>query len=313
MLTRFASGIPVVVLTFCPATAFGQTDFALRYDDNQAAKTTDQPAAHNGKDKPDHSTSIFGLDAAPIDEPLITDRPDFTESTEAVPWGRFQLEAGYTFTYDREGSNRLRDHTLPEFLLRVGIVEDFELRLGWAGYSFTEEHFAEQTAGGRTVGRDDWSQGANDFEVGFKLKIAEQDGILPHLAILGGMSVPTGSANVSSGDVEPSLGLLWAYDLTDEIALAGQGIIATPTEDGDRFVQSAASVSLGVALTERWGAYVEYFGFYPNADNSDSAHTINGGVTYLVDNNFQIDLRAGFGLNEEADDFFTGVGFAWRF
>ncbi|MCZ6654354.1 MAG: hypothetical protein O7D91_15175, partial [Planctomycetota bacterium] len=31
-------------------------------------------------------------------EPLITDRPDFTESTDAIPTGHFQLEAGYMFT-----------------------------------------------------------------------------------------------------------------------------------------------------------------------------------------------------------------------
>ena len=50
----------------------------------------------------------------PMKEPLITDRPDFTESTEAVPAGHVQLEAGYTFTFDREGSDRTRDHAAPE-------------------------------------------------------------------------------------------------------------------------------------------------------------------------------------------------------
>ncbi|MFQ5990494.1 MAG: hypothetical protein ACE5K9_11330 [Candidatus Methylomirabilales bacterium] len=31
-------------------------------------------------------------------DPLVTDRPDFTESTETVAPGRFQIEAGYTFS-----------------------------------------------------------------------------------------------------------------------------------------------------------------------------------------------------------------------
>ena len=39
-----------------------------------------------------------------VPEALVTDRPDFTESTETVKPGRFQLEGGYTFT--RIGSNK---------------------------------------------------------------------------------------------------------------------------------------------------------------------------------------------------------------
>lgn len=35
--------------------------------------------------------------------------------------------------------------------------------------------------------------------------------------------------------------------------------------------------------------------------------------TFLVTDNFQIDARVGVGLNAEADDVFTGVGFAWRY
>ena len=86
-----------------------------------------------------------------------------------------------------------------------------------------------------------------------------------------------------------------------------------PTEDGSRFFQTSASLSVAFAVTDRLGTYVEYFGFYPNAEGSDCAHSINSGLTYLINNNFQIDLRVGAGLNEEADDFFTGIGFAWRF
>jgi hypothetical protein len=35
-------------------------------------------------------------------------------------------------------------------------------------------------------------------------------------------------------------------------------------------------------------------------------------VTYLITNNIQWDLRAGVGLNQAADDFFTGTGISIR-
>ncbi len=258
--------------------------------------------AQDASDKPDD----------PMSEPLITDRPDFTESTEAIPAGHFQLEAGYTFTYDREHKDRVRDHTAPEFLLRIGVVDDVELRVGWQGYSWTENQFVTRTRAGRRVTGEDWTDGAHDLSIGFKLKLLEQDGLVPHFGILASMNIPEGSDVVSPGDVEPGAVLLWAYDLTDEIALAGNVGFASLTDAGERFFQTSASISLAVALTERLGGYVEYYGLYPNAEDSDAAHTLNGGFTFLINNNFQIDWRIGGGLNEEADDFFTGVGFAWR-
>ena len=39
-------------------------------------------------------------------------------------------------------------------------------------------------------------------------------------------------------------------------------------------------------------------------------HYIDGGFTYLLNNDTQLDIRAGQGLNPSADDFFAGVGFS---
>ncbi len=259
------------------------------------------------------TTNIFGLPAAPLDGPLVTDRPDFTESTEAVPFGHAQLESGYTFTYDREDTDRVHDHTAPEMLWRIGLFEKFELRVAWAGYSWTQSQYQGETRGGRAVTREDWDDGANDMNLGFKYKLWEQDGLLPHFGVIGEMSVPSGSAGVSSGDVDPGAKLLWAYDLADGLALAGNVNFASLTEDDDRFFQTANSVSLAASLTDWLGTYFEYFGFYPNSQHTDCAHYLNGGFTFLITDNLQLDVRTGFGLNEEADDLFSGVGFSYRF
>ncbi len=248
-----------------------------------------------------------------MSEPLVTDRPDFTESTETIPPGHFQLESGYTFTYDRESKERLREHAAPELLLRVGMADNLELRFGWDGYAWSDTQFEGETRGGRAVTREASFQGAQDLSLGFKYKMAEQDGWVPHFGVIGAITVPSGSDGVSSGDVDPELVWLWAYDLSDNLSVAGNFGVGLPSNDGGRFFQGSASLSAVLALSEKVGAYIEYFGFYPNAEQSDAAHSVNGGITFLVNNNFQLDWRIGAGLNEEADDFFTGFGFAWRF
>lgn len=259
--------------------------------------------------------NLLGLPAAPLTEPIVTDRPDFTESALSVPWGHMQLEGGYTYIANDEDGLRTGEHVFPEFLLRTGIVEDFEFRLGWTGWSLTESLFTEENDAGRRVRVKDHDDGATDMSVGFKVHLLEQQGLVPEFGVIGEMSLPTGSRSTgkSAGDVEPGAKLLWSYDLSEDLALSGNFNFAVPSSDSGRFFQSAASVSLSYGLTDRLGVYTEYFGFYPNDRGGDCAHYANGGFTFLVTDNFQLDIRSGVGLNEEADDCFVGAGFAIRF
>ena len=156
-------------------------------------------------------------------------------------------------------------------------------------------------------------QGASDLSLGFKLKLADQEGLRPHFGVIAELSLPIGGAPATSGDVDPAVKLLWAYDLGESLSVAGNLNLAVPTQDAHRFVQAAASLSVAAALTERLGTYIEYFGEYPASDGEDAAHVLNGGFTFLINDNLQIDIRAGFGLNDEAPDLFAGVGFSVRF
>jgi hypothetical protein len=66
-------------------------------------------------------------------------------------------------------------------------------------------------------------------------------------------------------------------------------------------------------FTPKLGGFVEYYGLYPSTRGSDCQHNIDFGPVVLVNDNFQIDIRAGFGLNAEAPDFIAGIGFCFRF
>ena len=77
-----------------------------------------------------------------LSEPLVTDRPDFTESTVTVGRGVMQLECGYTFTADDEAGVRTNNHSFPETLLRVGMLAEwFELRFDW-NYAYNKRKLA---------------------------------------------------------------------------------------------------------------------------------------------------------------------------
>ena len=62
------------------------------------------------------------------EEPLATDRPDFTEASSVVGRGRVMLEGGYTFVHDSNNETRSDEYVLPEFLWRIGLTKNVELR-----------------------------------------------------------------------------------------------------------------------------------------------------------------------------------------
>jgi hypothetical protein len=74
------------------------------------------------------------------------------------------------------------------------------------------------------------------------------------------------------------------------------------------------SAVVGLELTEASTMYAEWFGIFSRGLSDEFVISVfNVGVDYYVTNNFVVDVRAGIGLSEDADDFFSGVGGGWRF
>jgi hypothetical protein len=242
-----------------------------------------------------------------LSEPLVTDRPDFTEAAVTVGRGVVQFEGGYTFTYDDSSGGKIHEHSFPELLMRAGMFADwFELRVGWNYGASAETVFG---AG------DENLAGADDLYLGFKLALTPQEGCLPETGVIVQMTVPTGSPEFTAHEVLPGVNYLYAWDVNDFFSVAGstQANRAIDPNGEEFFVEFAQSLTTGYSLTDRWSAYAEWFMFAPaGAETAQNQQYFNGGFTYLITDNIQWDIRAGVGLNEAADDFFTGSGLSVR-
>ena len=234
--------------------------------------------------------------------PLVTDRPDFTEASSTVGVHVAQLEFGYTYTYDNNAGTSVRGHSFPETLLRYGMIRDWlELRVGL--------NYAEERT--RTAVASTTLKGAEDLYLGFKIGLTPQDGILPEMAIIPQADVPTGSASFNQGQMLPGANWIYSWEICDRLGTAGSTQINRSLDGttSDPFYEVAQSWTVAVSLTDRVGAYIEWYAFFPTgADTQKPEHYFNGGFTYLLADDFQIDVRAGVGLNQAADDYFVGVG-----
>lgn len=233
-------------------------------------------------------------------EPLVTDRPDFTESAETVGPGRLQLEGGYTFF--RVEEEKL--HSLGELLLRIGLVEQLEFRLAGNSYVWLESPSGDD-------------QGFVNMSLGAKIKLLDAperfDVLRPNVALIVETTVPTGSVDFSADEPQPIVKVPLSWDISGSLSLGSNLNYAYLSEDGDRFHQFSGSLVLGYKLTEKWGTYIEYFGFVPASKDGPNESFFDGGFTYLVNDNLQLDARAGIGaFNGKSPDYFVGVGVAWR-
>lgn len=252
--------------------------------------------------------TLFGWGEAPKPlvelGPITTDRPDFTEASSTVGKGVVQLETGYTFTTDN-AANQVDTHSWGEPLLRVGVLAN------WLEFRIAAFPITQQTTG--TTNRND--SGFEDLYLGFKIGLTPQDGWLPESAILPQMNVPAGATAFTDGIVLPGANYLVSWELTEKLSLAASTQFNSAVDGTDKlYTEWAQSVAISRSITDKFGMYSEWFGLFPdNANDALPEQYFNGGFTYLLNDNFQFDIRAGLGLNETSDDFFVGSGFSIRF
>ncbi len=233
----------------------------------------------------------FGQDEK---DSITTDRPSFTTSPFTLSPGVAQLELGYTYRETDAG-----DHVgdFPQVLFRYGVYDKLELRAGWGGYSFSDN-----------------GDYANDMSLGLKWQFMEQDKC-PAMGLIFDLGLPTGH---HSNDVTPSLVLAASYDWKYDLTFSGNLGVAFPRDmvTDDRFTQGIFSLNVARPFTVaelEFNGYVEYFTTFPDVDDGQGAHSIGLGVTHALTENMQFDVNGGFGLSDEADDWFVGFGFAYRF
>jgi hypothetical protein len=239
---------------------------------------------------------------------LVTDRPDQTESSKVVSPGRVQIETGLAFSRNEGGGVREDTTEFGVTLARVGLVERWELRVGWSG--FVEEDV-------RLPGPDVDLDGIGDTSLGAKFHIGEERGRLPEIALLVDSTLPTGANDVSSDRFDPSFRVAASHTLSDRLGVGyNVGIVWSTEEDGgggrDTLSSFLYTAALGGALSDRAGAFVELFGEVAASASGGPSHSVDGGVTYLLYENLQLDVSGGVGLSDAADDWFVGVGASLR-
>ena len=221
-----------------------------------------------------------------------TDRPGNVWGSEVLPFNRCSWENGFSF--ERDHGNRTI--ALPSTIVRYGIFENVELRVGTDFQLFEELPYETQQFG------------ITPLTIGTKIHCYDGKGGFPSVAVLAQLQSPhVGSANLLPDHLAPAMYLIFENDINDWFAICynvgaeWDGVTATPT--------TFLGLNLGFSITDDLGTYVETFN-YLHPDGNQYLTEI--GLTFTPMPRLQLDVEADFDVQNLQEYFRMGCGIAWR-
>lgn len=237
---------------------------------------------------------IYSLTQAQEALPTISaDRPGALTGTDVMPLHKLQWETGAGYESITDGP---RVFTLNNTLLRFGLFENAELRVGTDFLMFNEGQAMEPTFG------------FTPLTIGLKAKLYEDSGFLPSVALLAEMqSSRIGSKELLPSFLAPTLHLLFEHSITDwfgicyNVGAEWDGETATPT--------SFLGFGLYFGITEQISSFMETYNyFHPEKGNE---YLTEFGLTWLVSRRVQLDLAADLDFQNPGKYHAVSGGVAW--
>ena len=232
---------------------------------------------------------VFGQQLPPIQ----LDRPDQTECPFITPKNYIQLESGWMI--QKENSNT-QTSKYPSTLWKYGINDKFELRL--------IAEYVSQSSNGQKI------NGIKPITIGFKTALVEEKGILPKISFIGHLTSSTlGSKPFHSNYLAPSFRFTIQHTLSEKATLAyNLGAEWDGENAGETYLYT---LTTGYGLTQKLSCYAEVFGYFPKFEKAQ--HSIDGGFTYLINNNLMVDVSGCLGITATAPQNYIAFGISYRF
>ena len=222
---------------------------------------------------------FFSICFSSLYSQLTSERPDQTESSLVLSKGHVQIETGISIEDSESNINTL---------FRIGIIDGIEMRLN-SNYLINDDI--------SNLKKSSFS----DFEIGAKFKILDEDNNRIKIGFLTHLSVPTAPEIFSYNEYGLLSRLLVSHDIKNDSQIGYNiGYNKYNNYDGQFIYTLVYGKSLG-----SFGVFFEIFG---EESSNNSNLNFDSGITYLVDNDKQLDLSIGRGLN--SDMFYISAGFS---
>jgi hypothetical protein len=241
---------------------------------------------------------LFVINFSFAQKEMETDRPDQTECSSLLEPRSIQVETGALYTHDAK--SKLKQFNYPTTLIRIGVFKAAELRI-IAGEFEQKELFENDSLVS--------TRGFHSFEIGTKIQVCDENGIIPQIACLGHVEIPLGKSNVADRNkIGESFRFSMSHTLSKRFSLGYN--LGLEWEPAAAFPAYIYTFTAGAEISAKWGCYIETFGNFSYQDFPESF--VDGGITFSPLKNWQLDASAGYGMNQYSDDYFLSIGLSFR-
>jgi len=220
---------------------------------------------------------------------IITDRPDQTESSSTIPKGSLQIEAGVLIESSKNDVFSERQILAPTVLWRYGVTKGFELR-ALTQFESIKNKLTDETY-----------DGISDLEVGTKIQLLRKEGVNTEIAFLSHIVIPTASQELTNDKLGTINKLSISHSISEAIGL-GYNVGYDYFGEGNGNV--TYSLAFGIGLGNNFGMYLEPYGALLDIEKHEAS--FDAGITYLPQENLQLDISYGTGLNHNMNYFSVG-------
>lgn len=235
---------------------------------------------------------MAGVCMAQEEEPvLVPDRPGCTWGADVLPYQKVSWENGFSFERGTDG----RCLTLPSTIVRYGIFQNVELRVGTEFELFEEPPFVTKEFGVAPI------------TIGTKIKCFEGEGAIPSVSVLAEFASPhVGSINLLPSHIAPHLYLILEQAFNDSFGfcynagLEWDGETATPT--------TFLALGAWFTIVGDLGGFVETNNYLHPDGNQ---YMTEFGLTFSPSSRLQLDIEADLDFQQIREYFCIGCGISW--
>jgi hypothetical protein len=238
--------------------------------------------------------------------PIITDRPDASNTSFLIPKGYFQVESGSQLDgnkYSPDNCQLIYTYDNTSFKFSPSHLVELKLISGYCKQANNKKTYWDKSP--------NEVNGFTPLVIGSKVLLIEQKALFPHLSLETNFVLPGNRTLGAPTFVCPEIRLLMFNHLTKHLSLSynlGIDYFNSSKLANPRYLYT---LSLGIALLNKLGAFVESYGYFQSSTRAD--YRIDGGLTYHIFNQLQADLAGGYGLSSVSPNFFLTTGLSWRF
>jgi len=231
-------------------------------------------------------------------ESIRSGRPGQSIGPYSVGKGYLQVQTGFSLSEESMSRTDKFEVQSTDTVVRYGFSEKLE-------FSSLIIYQRDQILGGAF---ETSSTGLSRIDLGFRLNInSNPNGIIPALGFQTRIKLDTVSEEFRSNNITPIILIITHHKINETVSwIHNFGL----NYENERNVQSYFWISnLSFSITKKIGAFVELYG---DKISGTSNYFYDGGFSYLLNNDLQLDLFAGSDLNSGVSEEFYSLGISWR-